>query len=220
MEVGFTNGIMCVNRKTQMVNLNELIDIGNAYRKEEGMREVGIEDYLRRKETWEFIKVLDSKYGKFPELEFDDKGRVEYSNAVKQTDLIVSKRGRYGGTYGNLYIALDIATWINPTFKLEVYKTFVEKKIIEIRNEGCESFKLLNKTLASKIEGVDEFDYRVIAKAINKKVNGKFIEGWNHMYADADKQKERDGLLKKCIMLLNLDIVKSVEQLIGYINMM
>lgn len=43
-----------------MVNLNELIDIGNAYRKEEGMREVELSEYLRRRETWEFIKVLDS----------------------------------------------------------------------------------------------------------------------------------------------------------------
>jgi len=44
---------------------------------------------------------------------------VEVTNAIG----IVSKAGRYGGTYAHSDIAMSFATWISPEFQLLFGKT-------------------------------------------------------------------------------------------------
>jgi hypothetical protein len=49
---------------TKMGKLNDVLKIGNIYRTEKGLSEIGLDEYLRRRETWEFILEVEQKYGK------------------------------------------------------------------------------------------------------------------------------------------------------------
>lgn len=218
MEVAFKNGVMAVNRDNGMVNLNEMIAVGNKYRAERGMLPLTIEEYLRRKETWEFIEVLDFKSGNFPELEFDDRGRIVYSEMIKQTELIASRRGRYGGTYGDLYVALDIATWMNPEFKMEVYKTFLEQKIVGVRNSGADKFREFTEKMTAKFKDIRTSDYVNVAVEMNRKVNGEYVKGWDHQNADTEKQQLRLDIINACCMMIEMGYVTSVPQLCSFIE--
>ena len=41
---------------------------------------------------------------------------------------IVSKAGRYGGTYGHYDIAMEFASWLSPEFKLFIIKDYKRLK--------------------------------------------------------------------------------------------
>ena len=44
---------------------------------------------------------------------------------------IISKAGRYGGTYGHSDIAMSFATWISPEFQLYIMKDYRRLKTDE-----------------------------------------------------------------------------------------
>ena len=52
---------------------------------------------------------------------------------IKATDAIgiVSKSGRYGGTYAHTDIAFEFASWISPEFKLYIIKDYQRLKKAE-----------------------------------------------------------------------------------------
>ncbi|MGL5715397.1 MAG: KilA-N domain-containing protein [Paraclostridium sp.] len=218
MEVAFKNGAMAVNRDNGMVNLNEMIEVGNRYRTERGMRIVTIDEYFRRRDTWEFVQVLNSNSHDSWDLKTEQSGLIQYSELIKQTDLIVAKRGRYGGTYGDLYIALDIATWINPEFKMEVYRTFLEQKIVGIRNSGADKFREFTEKMTAKFKDIRTSDYVSVAVEMNRKVNGEYIKGWDHQNADTDKQQLRLDIINACCMMIEMGYVTSVPQLCSFIE--
>lgn len=41
---------------------------------------------------------------------------------------IVSKAGRYGGSFAHIEIALEFASWLDPNFKVYMFKTWIEMK--------------------------------------------------------------------------------------------
>ncbi|MGL5713801.1 MAG: KilA-N domain-containing protein [Paraclostridium sp.] len=218
MEVAFKNGVMAVNRDNGMVNLNEALAIGNMYRKERGMSQLSMDDYLRRRDTWEFIMVLDSKSPDSGELKTEQSGQLSYSDLVKSTDLIITKKGRYGGTYADVYIALDMASWMNPEFKMEVYKTFLEQKIVGVRNSGADKFREFTEKMTAKFRDIRTSDYVTMAVEMNRKVNGEYIKGWDHKNADTDKQQLRLDIINACCMMIEMGYVTSVPQLCSFIE--
>lgn len=44
---------------------------------------------------------------------------------------IISKSGRYGGTYAHYDIAMEFASWISPEFKLYIVQDYKRKNIIK-----------------------------------------------------------------------------------------
>jgi hypothetical protein len=51
---------------------------------------------------------------------------------------IISKAGRYGGTYSHKDIAFEFASWISAEFKLFLIKEFQRLKEDEIQNKSLE----------------------------------------------------------------------------------
>ncbi len=47
---------------------------------------------------------------------------------MKKFSVIQSKRGKGGGTWGHLYIMLDLATQLDSDFKVLVFETFIKGK--------------------------------------------------------------------------------------------
>ena len=59
---------------------------------------------------------------------------IETTNAIG----IISKSGRYGGTFAHKDIAFEFASWISAEFKLFLIKEFQRLKNEEIENKSLE----------------------------------------------------------------------------------
>ena len=91
-----------------------------------------INNWLRSKDSIQFLGLWESiNNPDFKPLEFDRFKTEAGSNAftlspqkwIEKTKAIgiVSKSGRYGGTFAHNDIALEFASWISPEFKLYIF---------------------------------------------------------------------------------------------------
>ncbi len=96
---------------------------------------------------------------------------MEKTNAIG----IITKKGRYGGTYAHRDIAFEFASWLSPEFKLYLIKEFDRLKSEEQKQLGWD----IKRNLA-------KINYRIHTDAIKKnlipeKLNSKQI---NIVYAN------------------------------------
>lgn len=97
---------------------------------------------MRNRDVIEFLRLWERLHNPdFNPLEFEGVRKQAGANAftmspkkwVEATDAIgiVSKAGRYGGTYAHSDIALSFATWISPEFQLYIMKDYRRLKADE-----------------------------------------------------------------------------------------
>ncbi|MBL4759352.1 MAG: KilA-N domain-containing protein [Mariprofundaceae bacterium] len=106
-----------------------------------------IRNWIRNRNTIEFIGIWEQLNNpEFKPVEFDGfrkksglnsftltpKQWVEKTNAIG----IISKPGRYGGTYAHKDIAFEFATWISVEFKIYLIKEFQRLKDEEHKQLG------------------------------------------------------------------------------------
>lgn len=131
-----------------------------------------IESWLRNKDTIEFLGVWEriNNHG-FNSLEFEGiknqagsnrfhlsaKRWIESVNAIG----LVSKAGRYGGTYAHKDIAFEFGSWLSPEFKLYLIKEFQRLKEQEAEVNSIE-WKF-NRELA-------KVNYRIQTDAIKEHI--------------------------------------------------
>lgn len=118
-----------------------------------------IQNWMRTHATVEFIGLWEVIHNPdFNRLEFDTvknqagsnvfvltpKKWIETTNAIG----IISKAGRYGGTYAHKDIAFEFATWISAEFKLYLIKDFQRLKNEENERKqlGWDVKRVLTKT--------------------------------------------------------------------------
>lgn len=104
--------------------------------------EIIIQNWMRNKDTVEYIGLWESiNNPHFKHIEFDvfrsqagtnrfiltSKMWIEKTNAIG----IISKPGRYGGTYSHKDIAFEFGAWISPAFKLYLIKEYQRLKEVE-----------------------------------------------------------------------------------------
>lgn len=105
-------------------------------------REKNVEEWLRNKNTIEFLGIWEEMYNpNFNSPEFEgirnEAGLNRFILSVKQwTEKtnsigIIAKAGRYGGTYAHKDIAFEFASWVLPQFKLYLIKEFDRLKTQE-----------------------------------------------------------------------------------------
>ena len=106
-----------------------------------------IQNWLRNRNTIEFLGVWESLYNpSFNRVEFDAFRSQAGLNSFVMTPQkwveatgaigIVSKAGRYGGTYAHKEIAFEFASWISVEFKLYLVKEFERLKTEEMKQLG------------------------------------------------------------------------------------
>jgi len=115
-----------------------------------------IRNWLRNRNTIEFLGLWEHLYNPdFKPVEFDGfrkesglnsftmspKKWVETTNAIG----IISKSGRYGGTYAHKDIAFEFASWISVEFKLYLIKEFQRLKDEEQKQLGWDIKRNLTK---------------------------------------------------------------------------
>ena len=143
-----------------------------------------IQNWMRTHATVEFIGLWEIiNNPDFNRLEFDTVKNQAGSNAfvltpkkwIETTNAIgiISKAGRYGGTYAHKDIAFEFATWISAEFKLYLIKDFQR-----LKNEENERKQLgwdVKRTL-TKINyriHTDSIKENLIPRQISKKQSAK-----------------------------------------------
>jgi len=115
-----------------------------------------IQNWLRNRNTIEFLGIWERLNNPdFKPIEFDgfrkQAGLNSFTMTAKQwtakTNAIglVSKPGRYGGTYAHKDIAFEFASWISVEFKLYLIKEFQRLKEEEHRKLGWDIKRNLAK---------------------------------------------------------------------------
>ncbi|MBU2554930.1 MAG: KilA-N domain-containing protein, partial [Bacteroidetes bacterium] len=147
-----------MTNKTQIEVENKLISIvkqdeqdyiclTDMVRDEEGTDH--IRNWMRNRNTVEFIGLWETLNNpNFKHVEFDTfrkqaglnsfnltpKKWIEATNAIG----LISKSGRYGGTYAHKDLAFEFGSWISPMFKLLLIKEYQRLKEIESNQYNLE----------------------------------------------------------------------------------
>ena len=129
-----------------------------------------IQNWLRNRNTIELLGFWEQLYNPdFKPIEFDGfkkqaglnsfiltaKQWIEKTNAIG----LISKSGRYGGTFAHKDIAFEFASWISIEFKLYIIKEF--QRLKEDENDRLQLDWNLQRTLA-------KVNYRIHTDAIKE----------------------------------------------------
>ena len=113
-------------------------------------------NWLRNRNTVEFLGIWEQLHNPdFNSVEFDRiktlaglnnfrlsaKVWIESTNAIG----IISRPGRYGGTYAHKDIAFEFAMWISPEFKVYLIHEFQRLKLMEEAKTGWNARRELAK---------------------------------------------------------------------------
>ena len=121
---------------------NEYISITDIARYKSDEPTAVIQNWMRNRDVIEFLGLWETLHNSnFKHLEFEVFKNQAGANAftmspkkwIETTDAIgiISKSGRYGGTYAHSDIAFEFASWISPEFKLYIIKDYKRLKAEE-----------------------------------------------------------------------------------------
>jgi hypothetical protein len=118
-----------------------------------------IQNWMRTRSTIEFLGLWEQMHNpNFKGIEFDAFKNEAGSNSFTLTPKrwiestnsigIISKSGRYGGTFAHKDIAFEFASWISPTFKLYLITEYQRLKEVETNQYNLEwnVKRILSKT--------------------------------------------------------------------------
>jgi len=162
-------------------------------------------------------------YSDYSKLEqyIDNKGRVKYSQLIKQfPTLIKSVRGgkvENRGHYMHLNLLLKIATILDKDLEAQIYMIFIEGKILEHRDAGV---KRLNKAIDTlpdrqphlKPKG-NKGVYINVAKMIREKLSIIDTKGYNEDEHDKVIQEKREEYINKLVSFIEIGFITSYPQL-------
>lgn len=130
---GFAIQIYTEDFKNDYISLTDIAK----YKSDEPF--IVINNWLRSKDNIQFLGLWESMHNPdFKPIEFDRFRNEAGSNAftlspqkwIEKTNAIgiVSKSGRYGGTFAHSDIAMEFASWISPEFKLYIIQDYKRLK--------------------------------------------------------------------------------------------
>jgi len=166
------------------INNEDYISITDMLKSKDG--EFFVSDWLRNRNTIEFLGIWEElhnpnfNYGEFATIK-SQAGLNSYKISVKEWSSktnaigIVSKAGRYGGTYAHKDIAFEFGMWISPKFKLLLIKEFERLKFEEQKQLGWNAKRELSK-----------INYKIHTNAIKRNLIPKELtrEQINYIYAE------------------------------------
>ena len=150
------------------VNENDYINLTDIAKYKSNDPTAVIGNWLRNRNTIEYLGIWESLYNpNFKPLEFEGFKKEAGLNAftlsptkwINTTNAIgiISKSGRYGGTYAHKDIAFKFASWISVEFELYIVKEFQRLKNEEHQQLGWSAKRELSK-----------INYRIYTDAIKQ----------------------------------------------------
>lgn len=214
MQVTIGEHTLPIGHKTMMGSLTEVWKIGNAYRTKRGLPELDLNNWLRSPETLEYVRVVEEDLN----VKCVDSTPLEIRNSALTKNLtsplITTKRGKGGGTWAHLYILLDAAARLDPQFKHQMYKTFVEGKILQWREDGGDEFINLNIAIDAYLPEREGKDNTGIFIQVAKQLKAKILspeDTWNT--ASFPQLEKRAKLEKELCNYLRLGMIRNYEHL-------
>ena len=194
-----------------------------------------VTDWLRNRNTIEFLGIWEElhnpkfNYGEFAIIK-SQAGLNSYKISVKEwvdkTNAIgiISKAGRYGGTYAHKDIAFEFGMWISPKFKFLLIKEFERLKKAEQQQIGWNAKRELSKinyrihTDSIKknlipIKLAKEQINRVYAEeadVLNMALFGMTAKQWKSKNPNLDGNMRDYASINELICLANLENLNSV----------
>ena len=148
-----------------------------------------IQNWMRRRDTLDFLGIWEQMYNPdFNVLEFEDiksqsgtnRFTISVNEWIEKTAAkgIVSKPGRYGGTFAHRDIAFNFGMWISPQFQLYVVKEYQRLKAIEQNSYSLEwnARRELAKT-----------NYRLHTDAVKESLSNKKLTKWEERWQYAEE---------------------------------
>ena len=194
-----------------------------------------IQNWLRNRNTIEFLGVWETLYNpNFNRIEFDAFRSQAGLNSFVMTPQkwvdatgaigIVSKAGRYGGTYAHKEIAFEFASWISVEFKLYLVKEFERLKTEEMKQLGWDIKRNLGKinyrihTDAIKENLIPpELSARQIslvyaneADVLNMALFGMTAKEWRDAHPELKGNIRDDANVSQLVCLSNLENLNAV----------
>lgn len=196
-----------------------------------------IKNWMRNRNTIELLGFWEILYNpNFKPVEFDGfrkqaglnsfvmtpKKWIETTNAIG----IISKSGRYGGTFAHKDIAFEFASWISIEFKLYIIKEFQR-----LKEEETNRLKLewnLQRTLAKVNYRIhtDAIKENLIPKELSKnEINliyaneadllnmalfGKTAQQWRNENPEAEGNIRDMATIEQLVVLSNLESINAV----------
>lgn len=154
--------------KSEFFSLSDLIKAGNKWRALNGLETINATDWLNKKSTKEFIHELELKYGK----------------------VYIPGKGRGKHSWAHPLLFIDLALFISPKLKVEVYE-WIFDKLIKLRNDSGDSYKDMCGALFCKIPNSRAFSFYISKVALSIK-NILKVEDWNS--TTQEKLDKRDKI--------------------------
>ena len=142
---------------------------------------------------------------------------IEKTNAIG----IISKSGRYGGTFAHKDIAFEFATWVSPAFKLYLIREFQRLKEEENSNKKLEwdlhrtlskiNYRIhtdaIKETLIPPVITKEQmtFLYASEADMLNVALFGKTAKQWREENAAEPGNIRDHATLEQLVVLTNLE---------------
>lgn len=190
-----------------------------------------IRNWMRNKDTIQFLGLWESlNNSNFKPVEFDGfrnqagfnsftlspQRWIEKTNAIG----IVSKAGRYGGTYAHLDIAMEFASWISPEFKLYIIQDYKRLKLDETNRLSLEwnlhrEISKINYRIHTDaikkflLEGLSEeqltFKYASEADLLNVALFNKRARQWR------EENPKKQGIIRDYASINELLVLSNLE---------
>lgn len=214
MQVRIGDHVLSIEHKTMVGSLTEVWKIGNTYRKMRGLNELDLSHWLRSPETLEYIQVVERDLG----FESAESADYETVNSVLThtitSPLIRTKRGKGGGTWAHLYILLDAAARLDPNFKHQMYRTFVEGRILQWREDSGDEFINLNIAIDAYLPEREGKENTGVFIQVARQLKAKILNGeevWNT--ATFNQLEKRAKIEKDLCGFLKLGMIRNYEHL-------
>ena len=192
-------------------------------------------NWLRNRNTIEFLGIWEKLNNPdFNYVEFDiiktvaglNNFRLSAKEWMERTNAIgiVSRAGRYGGTYAHKDIAFEFAMWISPEFKVYLIHEFQRLKSIEEAKQGWNAKRELAKinyhihtsavsrNLIPDRVTVDQLRYMYASEAdiLNVALFGMTASEWRNANPEMSGNIRDQASINELICLSNMESMNSV----------
>jgi hypothetical protein len=172
MNIAFSTGEVEVFHKTSMGNLSQLWSAGNVSRHAEGKSPANLSTFLSSNKTQEFMREVERN--------------------IDSKCFEVNGRGRNRKTWANIHVMVYAAEYLSVGFHFEVIDTFINNKVLTLRDESGDQFKALNHCIDLYLPERDGKNNKGVfiqaAKLIKNRISEDLLS-WND--ATADQLRER-----------------------------
>ena len=216
---------------------NEFISLTDIARYKSDDPTAVIQNWMRNRDVIEFLGLWERLHNPdFKPLEFEGFRKQAGANAFTMSPRkwidatnaigIVSKSGRYGGTYAHSDIAMSFATWISPEFQLYIMKDYRRLKTEE------NSRLSLNLNLNSQISKLNyriqtnaikqnllppeltptqiSFTYANEADMLNVVLFGQTAKQWKNEHPSVNGNMRDEATLNQLLVLANLESYNAI----------